>query len=49
MKSPTYYRVRTLARIMFWSAIFCLIYLIATRIWFNDGGLCIGTVLECGL
>jgi hypothetical protein len=49
MRSPNYYRVRRLVRIGFALALFTLIYLIATRIWFNDGGLCIGTMLECGL
>jgi hypothetical protein len=49
MRSPTYYRVRRLVRISFALALFTLIYLIATRIWWGDGGLCIGTVLECGL
>jgi hypothetical protein len=49
MKSPTHYRVRRLVRIAVASAFLTLMYLIATRIWFNDGGLCIGTMLECGL
>jgi hypothetical protein len=49
MKSPNYYRVRRLMRIGFALALFTLIYLIATRIWWSDGGLCIGTMLECGL
>jgi hypothetical protein len=48
MRSPNYYRVRRLVRIGFALALFTLIYLIATRIWWNEG-LCIGTVLECGL
>lgn len=49
MRSPTYYRVRRLVRIAFALALFTLLYLIATRIWFNDGGLCIGTIERCGL
>jgi len=49
MRSPTYYRVRRLVRITLALTLFCILYLIATRIWFNDGGLCIGTMLECGL
>jgi len=49
MKSPNYYRVRRLVRIGFALALFTLIYLIATRIWWNDGGLCIGTLEVCGL
>jgi hypothetical protein len=48
MRSPNYYRVRRLVRIGFALALFTLIYLIATRIWWNEG-LCIGTILECGL
>jgi hypothetical protein len=49
MRSPTYYRVRRLVRISFALALFTLIYLIATRIWWGDGGLCIGTLERCGL
>jgi hypothetical protein len=49
MRSPNYYRVRRLVRIALPQLYLTLIYLIATRIWFNDGGLCIGTMLECGL
>jgi hypothetical protein len=49
MKSAKYYRVRTAVRVVFWLALLAGLYLIATRIWWNDGGLCIGTVLECGL
>ena len=49
MRSPTYYRVRRLVRIATALALFTLLYLIATRIWVNDGGLCIGTIERCGL
>jgi hypothetical protein len=49
MKSPNYYRVRRLVRIGFALALFTLLYLIATRIWWGDGGLCIGTLERCGL
>jgi hypothetical protein len=48
MRSPTYYRVRTLARIAFWLAVLAVFYLIATHIWWVDG-YCFGTVEECGL
>ena len=48
MRSPNYYRVRRLVRIGFALALFTLIYLIATRIWWNEG-LCIGTIERCGL
>jgi hypothetical protein len=49
MRSNSYYKVRRLVRVAFWLSLSGLIYLIATRIWWNDGGLCIGTILECGL
>ena len=49
MRSPTYYKVQKLVRVMFWLALLAGLYLIATRIWFNDGGLCIGTIERCGL
>ena len=49
MKSARYYQVRRAVRAVFWLALLAGLYLIATRIWWNDGGLCIGTILECGL
>ena len=49
MRSNSYYKVRRVVRIAFWLLLSGLIYLIATRIWWNDGGLCIGTISECGL
>ena len=48
MKSARYYQVRRAVRAVFWLALLAGLYLIATRIWWNDG-LCIGTILECGL
>lgn len=49
MRSNSYYKVRRVVRAVFWLSLLAGIYLISTRIWFNDGGLCIGTILECGL
>jgi uncharacterized membrane protein len=49
MRSTNYYRVRRVVRAVFWLGVLSLIYLIATRIWWGDDGLCIGTILECGL
>jgi len=49
MRSNSYYKVRRVVRVAFWLSLLAILYLIATRIWFNDGGLCIGTILECGL
>jgi uncharacterized membrane protein len=49
MKSANYYRVRTAVRAVFWLALLAGLYLIATRIWWGDGGLCIGTLEVCGL
>jgi len=49
MRSNSYYKVRRVVRVIFWLSLLAGLYLIATRIWWNDGGLCIGTILECGL
>jgi hypothetical protein len=49
MKSANYYRVRRVVRAVFWLALLAGLYLIATRIWWGDGGLCIGTLERCGL
>jgi len=49
MKSANYYRLRTVVRAVFWLALLAGLYLIATRIWWGDGGLCIGTLEVCGL
>lgn len=49
MRSPTYYRVRRLVRFTVALAFLTLIYLIATRIWWSESGLCIGTIDRCGL
>jgi hypothetical protein len=49
MKSANYYRVRAVVRAVFWLALLAGLYLIATRIWWGDGGLCIGTLERCGL
>lgn len=49
MRSPTYYKVRKLVRAVFWLGLLAGLYLIATRIWVNDGGVCIGTIERCGL
>jgi hypothetical protein len=49
MKSARYYQVRRAVRAVFWLALLAGLYLIATRIWWNDGGLCIGTIERCGL
>jgi hypothetical protein len=49
MKSPNYYKVRRLVRYAFVLAVLLAFYLIATRIWWNENGLCIGTIERCGL
>ncbi len=49
MRSANYYRVRRVVRAVFWFALLAGLYLIATRIWWGDGGLCIGTLERCGL
>jgi hypothetical protein len=49
MRSPNYYRVRRLVRITFALALFSIIYFIATRIWWDGAGWCIGTIERCGL
>lgn len=47
MKSKNYYRVRLLARILFWLAIASIIYFIATSVWWVEGGYCIGSSDTC--
>jgi hypothetical protein len=47
MKSPTYYLVRRIVRLAFWLSLLALLYLISTRIWWNNGGLCVGDVVAC--
>jgi uncharacterized membrane protein len=49
MRSNSYYKVRRVVRAIFWLSLLAGLYLIATQIWVNDGGVCIGTILECGL
>lgn len=49
MKSPTYYRVRKLVRVIFWLALLAGLYLISTRLWWQGGGYCVGTLEVCGL
>jgi hypothetical protein len=41
--------IKTLVRVLFWGAVAVVFYLIATHIWWNESGLCIGTVERCGL
>jgi hypothetical protein len=50
MRSPTYYRVRKLVRVMFWLGLLAGLYLISTRLWWQGGGgYCVGTLEVCGL
>jgi len=49
MKSANYYKVRAVVRAVFWLALLAGLYLISTRLWWGDGGLCIGTLEVCGL
>jgi len=49
MKTPTYYRVRTVVRAVFWLALLAGLYFIATRIWWDGTGWCVGTIERCGL
>jgi len=49
MRSTNYYKRRAIVRAVFWLALLAGLYLIATNIWWNEGGLCIGTIERCGL
>jgi hypothetical protein len=49
MRSNSYYKVRRVVRAIFWLSLFAGIYLISTRIWWNESGLCIGNMEVCGL
>jgi len=47
MRSPTYYKVRTMVRALFWTGVLLGIYYLATHInWVGDG-FCWGTISEC--
>ena len=47
MKSKNYYRVRRLVRVVFWAGLGIAIYLIATSVWWVDGGYCFGSANTC--
>jgi hypothetical protein len=47
MKSKNYYRMRLLARILFWTALGLLIWFVATSVWWVEGGYCIGSSDTC--
>lgn len=48
MRSNTYYAIRKAVRITFWIGVIGLMYLVATSVWWNEGGLCLGNVITCG-
>jgi hypothetical protein len=49
MRSNSYYKVRRVVRAVFWLSLFAGFYLISTRLWWNGGGYCVGSVEVCGL
>jgi len=49
MRSNSYYKVRRMVRAIFWLSLLAGIYLISTRLWWNGGGYCVGSVEVCGL
>jgi len=53
MKSANYYKVRAVVRAVFWSALLAGLlvglYLISSRLWWQGGGYCVGTLEVCGL
>jgi len=49
MRSKTYYQVRRAVRIAFWISAFIALYLISSRLWWNGGGYCVGSLEVCGL
>jgi hypothetical protein len=38
MRSRNYYRIRTLTRVIFWTALLIGIYLVATHVWWTGSG-----------
>jgi len=49
MRSNSYYKVRRAVRAIFWLSLLAGLYLISTRLWWNGGGYCVGSVEVCGL
>ena len=49
MKSANYYRVRRVVRAVFWLSLLAGLYLIATNIWWDGTGFCVGSIERCGL
>jgi hypothetical protein len=49
MRSPTYYRIRGLVRLAFALLLLAGLYLIATNIWWDGTGFCVGSIERCGL
>lgn len=47
MRSPTYYKVRTMVRALFWIGVGAVIYYLATHINWTGDGFCWGTIAEC--
>jgi hypothetical protein len=48
MRSNSYYKVRRVVRVAFWLSLLAGLYLISTRLWWQDGGgYCWG--VGCGL
>jgi hypothetical protein len=49
MRSNSYYKVRRVVRVAFWLSLLAGLYLISTRLWWNGGGYCVGSLEVCGL
>ena len=49
MKSPNYYRTRTIVRAVFVLGVLFAFYLISTRIWWTGTGFCFNTIEICGV
>jgi hypothetical protein len=49
LRHKNYYRVRTVARVIFWAGVLALICTLSTHINWTENGYCWGTINECYL
>ena len=49
LRHKNYYRVRTIVRVIFWTGVLALVYLVATHLNYTENGYCWGTMNECYL
>lgn len=47
MRSRRYYLTRSIVRALFWLSMLAGLYLVATGIWWDGGGWCLGSATSC--